>query len=53
MVASGRGILAADESGGTIEKRFKGISVESTEENRRLTETCFFPPRDWENLSVA
>ncbi len=35
MVASGRGILAADESTGTIEKRFKGISVECTEENRR------------------
>ena len=35
MVAPGRGILAADESTGTIEKRFKGISVESTEENRR------------------
>jgi len=35
MVASGKGILAADESTGTIEKRFKGISVECTEENRR------------------
>ncbi len=35
MVAPGKGILAADESTGTIEKRFKGISVECTEENRR------------------
>ena len=35
MVARGRGILAADESTGTIEKRFKSINVESTEENRR------------------
>ena len=35
MVAPGRGILAADESTGTIEKRFKGISVECTEQNRR------------------
>jgi fructose-bisphosphate aldolase, class I len=35
MVASGRGILAADESTGTIEKRFKGIGAECTEENRR------------------
>ncbi|MEQ8651754.1 MAG: class I fructose-bisphosphate aldolase [Kiloniellales bacterium] len=35
LVADGKGILAADESGGTIKKRFDSISVESTEENRR------------------
>ena len=35
MVASGKGILAADESTGTIEKRFTKIGVPSTEENRR------------------
>ncbi len=35
LVAEGKGILAADESSGTIEKRFKSIDVESTEENRR------------------
>ena len=35
MVAPGKGILAADESTGTIEKRFKGIGVDNTEENRR------------------
>ena len=35
MVAEGRGILAIDESSGTIEKRFNTINVESTEENRR------------------
>jgi len=35
MVAPGRGILAADESTGTIKKRFDAIGVESTEENRR------------------
>jgi fructose-bisphosphate aldolase, class I len=34
MVAPGKGILAADESSGTIEKRFKSIAVESSEENR-------------------
>ena len=34
MCAKGKGILAADESTGTIAKRFKGISVENTEENR-------------------
>jgi fructose-bisphosphate aldolase class I len=35
MVAPGKGILAADESSGTIKRRFAGISVESTEANRR------------------
>src|SRR3954469_15581420 len=35
MVAPGRGILAADESSGTIKKRFDAIGVESTEDARR------------------
>ena len=35
MVARGRGILAADESSGTIKKRFDNIQLESTEEHRR------------------
>ncbi|CAN5211098.1 fructose-bisphosphate aldolase class I [soil metagenome] len=35
LVAPGRGVLAADESSGTIKKRFEAIGVESTEENRR------------------
>jgi fructose-bisphosphate aldolase class I len=35
LVAEGRGILAADESDGTIKKRFDSIGVESTEETRR------------------
>ena len=35
MVAPGKGILAADESGGTIKKRFEAIGVESTEDSRR------------------
>jgi fructose-bisphosphate aldolase class I len=35
MVAPGRGILAADESSGTIKKRFDAIGVESTENSRR------------------
>ncbi len=35
MVVEGQGILAADESTGTIKKRFDSINVESTEENRR------------------
>src|SRR4051812_22163016 len=35
LVAEGKGILAADESDGTIKKRFDTIGVESTEETRR------------------
>ncbi len=35
MVAAGKGLLAADESTGTITRRFKAVGVESTEENRR------------------
>jgi fructose-bisphosphate aldolase, class I len=35
MVAPGKGILAADESSGTIKKRFDAIGVESTETTRR------------------
>lgn len=35
IVAPGKGILAADESSGTIKRRFDSINVESTEENRR------------------
>jgi fructose-bisphosphate aldolase class I len=35
MVATGKGILAADESSGTIKKRFDAIGVESTEDTRR------------------
>jgi len=42
MVASGKGILAADESTGTIEKRFKSIGVENAEENRRAYRDLLF-----------
>jgi fructose-bisphosphate aldolase class I len=35
MAAPGKGILAADESTGTIKKRFDAIGVESTQDNRR------------------
>ena len=35
LVQKGKGILAADESGPTIARRFKTIALESTEENRR------------------
>ena len=42
LVAPGKGILAADESSGTIEKRFDQIGVESTEENRRSYRQLLF-----------
>ena len=42
MVAKGKGVLAADESSGTCEKRFKSVNVESTEENRRAYRNLLF-----------
>ena len=42
LVAEGKGILAADESDGTIKKRFESIGVESTEENRRAYRDLLF-----------
>ncbi|MBD0348308.1 MAG: fructose-bisphosphate aldolase class I [Thermoleophilia bacterium] len=42
LVAPGKGILAADESDGTIKKRFDSIGVESTEENRRAYRDLLF-----------
>jgi fructose-bisphosphate aldolase class I len=35
MVAPGKGIIAIDESNTTIAKRFQGVGIENTEENRR------------------
>jgi fructose-bisphosphate aldolase class I len=42
LVAEGKGILAADESTGTIKKRFDSIGVESTEETRRAYRELLF-----------
>ena len=42
MVAPGKGILAADESTGTIEKRLASIKVENTEDNRRAYRDLLF-----------
>ncbi len=42
MVAPGKGILAADESTGTIGKRFDSINVENVEENRRAYRDMLF-----------
>ena len=45
LVAEGKGILAADESGGTIKRRFDSINVESTEDNRRNYRCAEVEPR--------
>lgn len=42
MVAPGKGILAADESSGTIKKRFDSIQLESNEANRRAYRNLLF-----------
>src|SRR5262245_46404693 len=42
LVAEGKGILAADESDGTIKKRFDSIDIESMEENRRAYRDLLF-----------
>jgi len=42
LVAPGKGILAADESTGTIEKRFKPIGLANTEDNRRAYRELLF-----------
>jgi fructose-bisphosphate aldolase class I len=46
MVAPGKGILAADESSGTIKKRFDAIGVESTETSRRDYRELLFRSTD-------
>ena len=52
ICAKGKGILAADESTGTIGKRFDAISVENNETNRRAyRELLFTAPRIEENIS--
>jgi len=52
MVARGKGILAADESSGTIKKRFDSIKVESTEPNRRdYREMLFRTPAMKDHIS--
>ena len=48
LVQKGKGILAADESSGTIEKRFGSIQVKSTEPQPSFfTAACCSPPREW------
>jgi fructose-bisphosphate aldolase class I len=52
LVAEGKGILAADESGGTIKKRFDSIRVEASEANRRdYRELLFTSPGLGDHIS--
>lgn len=54
LVAPGKGILAADESFGTIEKRFQAVNLPSTEENRqRYREMLFTTPKLGQFISGA
>src|SRR6266849_4216816 len=46
MVAPGKGLLAADESSGTIKKRFDAIGAENTEDNRRDYREMMFRASD-------
>ena len=46
LVAPGKGLLAADESGGTIKKRFDAINVESTADSRRDYRELLFRTQD-------
>lgn len=48
MVASGKGLLAADESSGTIEKRFKSVGIVSTEQTRREYRELLFTAPEME-----
>ncbi|OUW73522.1 MAG: fructose-bisphosphate aldolase [Pelagibacteraceae bacterium TMED216] len=52
MVSKGRGILAADESTGTMDKRLKSVNIESSVENRlNFRETLFSSKSMRENIS--
>jgi len=50
MLAKGKGLLAADESSGTCEKRFKSVGVESTEANRRAYRDLLFTTKGIEEF---
>src|SRR3989441_12106794 len=53
MVAPGRGILAADESTGTIKKRFDAIGVESTADSRRDYRELLFRASEAMSKSIS
>jgi fructose-bisphosphate aldolase class I len=47
LVAPGKGILAADESSGTIAKRFAAAKINCTEENRMKYRKLLFATEGW------
>lgn len=51
MVADGRGILAADESTGTIQKRFDSIKIENTEAHRQAYRDMLFTTAGFEQYT--
>jgi fructose-bisphosphate aldolase, class I len=51
LVTPGRGVLAADESAGTVKKRFEVIGVESTEDNRRDYRELLFRSKGMSKIS--
>ncbi len=54
MVAAGKGIIAIDESNATIKKRFDGVGIECSEENRRAyRELLLTTPQLGEYISGA
>ena len=53
MVTPGKGILAADESTGTIKKRFDAIKVDSTEDNRRDYREMLFRSQEAMNKYIS
>ncbi|UGV27936.1 fructose-bisphosphate aldolase class I [Rhodopseudomonas boonkerdii] len=53
MVAPGKGLLAADESSGTIKKRFDAIGVASTEDSRRDYREMLFRSREAMSQSIS
>uniref|UniRef100_H3AKA5 Fructose-bisphosphate aldolase n=1 Tax=Latimeria chalumnae TaxID=7897 RepID=H3AKA5_LATCH len=53
IIAPGKGILAADESVGSMAKRLNQISVENTEENRRLYRQILFSADDRINSCIG
>ena len=44
LVATGKGILAADETIPTLTRRFDALGIQSTEHSRRTYRECCLPP---------
>ena len=53
LVASGKGILAADETVPTLTKRFDTLGIQSTEESRRTYREMLFTAEGWRSPSAA